>query len=87
LNLIHLGLLEPIYPFKIDSKTDLFKELKEYNLKEAEKIGEIGCGVGTFGLLLNQFEPNINLYLNELDQPFLSYIKLAVDENEKFYTS
>jgi len=85
LELIHLGLLKATFPFKIDPKTDLLEELKTYNLKDGEKIGEIGCGSGTFAMLLHQIQPNSQLYLNEINRSFFSYINLVLAENENFY--
>lgn len=86
LDMIHLDLLKSKYPFSINGKTILFKEIESYHIKSTDKIGEIGCGSGAYGILLNillnRMEPETELYLNELDPDYLEYISLTLKNSE-----
>jgi len=87
LDLIHLGLLMPNYPFSINSNSSIFDELLIYNIKANDKIGDIGCGTGMIGVLLNKIEPKSQIYLNELNAAFLKYISLRISNDEINYDS
>ncbi|MFT4666840.1 MAG: hypothetical protein ACI9XB_003807, partial [Gammaproteobacteria bacterium] len=83
LDMIHLGLLKSKYPFNIDGKTNLFKEIESCEFISTDRIAEIGCGAGAYGMLLNKIEPTIKLYLNELKPSFLEYLRLSLEKSER----
>lgn len=76
LDLILLELIKPEFPFNIDPKTDFFQELAEYDIKESDKIAEIGAGLGAFSFIMNRLFPKISLFINEIDRASINYIEL-----------
>lgn len=82
-DMINFEVLKNEYPFNISR--EIFEELESYDLKENERIGEIGCGIGTFGILISKIEPSVELFLNELDDSKLEYIKLVVAKSVDVY--
>lgn len=75
MDLINAGILEMDFPFKINKATVFFEELKYYDIKNGEKIGEIGAGGGEISTLLLITYEDLELYINELDWQAIDYIK------------
>ena len=87
INMINIDLLKGKYPFPINPKSELFKELDEYQLKKTDRVGEIGCGDGGMGLFLHITNPDIQLFLNEIDWYQLEIIQSLLDNNTYIYDS
>ena len=81
IELMQLGVLEKDYPFKINDESDFVLELLKYGIRRGERIGEIGAGRGSFSLVLYKLQPNIELFVNELDENNLSVLQNRL-ENE-----
>ncbi len=87
LDLIHFGLLEHRYPFKLKGTSNFYKEFAFYDIKENDSIYEIGSGFGTLGLMINLMMPKVNLYLNELDESYLRYIESRIYKNPELFNA
>ena len=87
LDLIHFGLLEHKYPFKLNGTSNFYKEFAFYDIKENDSILEIGSGFGTLGLMINLMMPKVNLYLNELDESYLKYIESRIYKNPELFNA
>ena len=87
MNLVHIGLLSPIYPFAINPKTTLLEEIKFYDISDGEVIGEVGAGTGTFSLILNIIKPDNVLYVNDVDWVYLEYISRVLNRSESQFNT
>ena len=85
LSLLHLGLLKPVYPFKIDPGSRLFEELAEYRLDSAQAIAEIGAGMGNFSLVVNRMLPKTTLLINETNIRCVNYIEKVLDASPEMF--
>jgi ubiquinone/menaquinone biosynthesis C-methylase UbiE len=85
LELIGAGLLDDEYPFKLNTKSDLLKELPLYGINEGDKIGEIGAGNGLFSLILSWAFPGVHLSINELELGMMEGLKEKVDSRSDSY--
>lgn len=82
LDMIRLGLFHSLdFPFITNCESEIIMELKSYKLDSIKTLGEIGNGNGNFSLLLHLVNPEIKLYLNELEKPYLKYQKRKVNRN------
>ena len=92
LDLINAHLLKIEYPYKIDPKSNLFREFEFYGFEEGDQIGEVGAGNGTFSLLLTFLLEDCKVYFNEYNfekyvyferklrgDPILSGVKEKID--------
>jgi len=66
LDLITETVLKTKYPFQLNSKSLVFKELKFYELKPNEVVGEIGAGNGMFSSLLSLLDLDLTLYVIQI---------------------
>lgn len=85
MGLVNLDLLKGEYPFKIDPATRFFEELRAYKIDSTQRIAEIGCGTGSFGLVLAKIYPKTNIFLTEIEGKFLKYIKSVIDESPEMF--
>ena len=81
LNLITLNILKSKYPFQIESKSSVFRELEFYEFKQNESIGEIGAGNGMFSTLLSLLDKDLALFVNELGFNKIRFLKKSMYEN------
>jgi len=84
IELRQLGVLEKDYPFKINAESDFLVELLQYGVTAGERIGEIGAGRGSFSLMLYKLQPNIALFVNELDENDLAVLQDRIDNEKEF---
>lgn len=77
---IEMGVLQKSYPFKINPGSGYFEEMSFYQIKDGESVAEIGAGLGTFSILTSTCYNNMNLYVNELDEKLLEYIKNGFEQ-------
>jgi ubiquinone/menaquinone biosynthesis C-methylase UbiE len=75
-------MLKPTYPFTVNPKSDVFKELEFYKIAKGERIAELGAGNGTFSILLGLMSKEINITVNEIEVGFLQYIKRKLENND-----
>lgn len=75
IDLITGSVLKPKYPFQLDSKSLVFKELKFYEFKQNETVGEIGAGNGMFSSLLSLLDVDLTLFVNEVDYTKISFLR------------
>ncbi len=80
-DLIIWDIIERDYPFKIDSNPWFFKELEFYEIQKNEVIAEIGAGKGLFSFLISMTGKNPKIYINEVNNRLLSYIKNHFSNN------
>jgi len=77
--LINIGVLELDYPYRVSSSFQLHKELFFYDIRNGERIGEVGAGNGEFSIILAMIYDSLEIFINELDRYQLSYIQNKVD--------
>jgi len=87
LDLIAFGILKSEYPFPMNRDFKLFDELKFYDIKVTDKIGEVGAGTGRFSLVLKLILPEIELFVNELKRYDLAYIERTLSVNKVKFNS
>ena len=85
MDLVFLGVLKPEYPYSINSKSAIFEEFLVYGISSTAKIAEIGAGVGSFSLLLNRIQPQVKVYINELDDGYLTCIRQQIKQNVSMF--
>lgn len=66
LELIRVEILDDEFPFNIKRDDDFILELEYYNLKNHQRIAEIGAGSGIFSFLLFFSNPSLKISINEL---------------------
>ena len=81
-DLINFGVLEYAYPFRIRSNEELYEEIDFYQLKEGEKFAEIGAGTGVFSQMLGLIGKNSVIYVNEIDEDVLQYLRQKKAEKD-----
>ncbi len=82
LDLIHEGILDSDFPFKIKGKAAIYEELSMLDLEGIRTFGDVGSGVGTISLLINMKYPRVIQYVNEIDRSFLDYQKEKLEKTE-----
>jgi len=87
LDLIAFGILKSEYPFPMNRDFKLFDELKFYDIKVTDKIGEVGAGTGRFSLVLKLILTEIELFVNELKRYDLAYIERTLSVNKVKFNS
>ncbi len=87
LDLITLGLYTDQYPYSLSSKTNLYKEIKFYDIKRTDTIAEIGAGKGDFSKVLFLTGFNNLIYFNEISISLYYYIEKNITELKKVFNS
>jgi len=62
------------YPFKL-VRSSMFYELVIYNIKQNDRVADIGAGTGNFGLFLTLSGLDLEIYLTEVSQWKLEFLK------------
>lgn len=69
------GVLKRKYPFSLDVNTSFFDEFYFYKIDSTDIVGEIGAGLGNFSVLVSALEPQIELFVNEINKKNSQYIE------------
>ena len=81
------GALNSEFPFNVNISELLELEWLEYDWNNSTKIGELGSGLGQFSLLVHMGNPELEIYVNEIDEEFLKYQKDVIDNNENVFNA
>jgi ubiquinone/menaquinone biosynthesis C-methylase UbiE len=73
-DLMHENILDVEYPYILSPNTAVYKELKFYDIQNGERIAEIGAGNGEFAVLLGVIYQDLEIYVNEIEEHYTSYI-------------
>jgi len=80
-DLITWNIINSEYPYKISSDAWFFNEIEFYEIKNDETIAEIGAGKGIFSFLISMTGKNPKIYINEINDNLLNYIKYHFSKN------
>jgi len=85
IHLIQIGILESDYPFKLNQKAEIFKELEFYEINSQDRLADIGAGNGQFSFLLHHIYPDATLFITESSYLFHKYIEVQVEKSSHFF--
>lgn len=76
--------IDPRPPFRLKYIRGILKELKFYDLKEKNKIAELGAGDGMFSLFLGLTDLDLKITVNEVNKYLVSSINRTILDNKKY---
>lgn len=74
-DLIYANILEERYPFRIMNEKYLVDEFTFCDIQPGDRTGEIGAGHGAIGLLMAATFRDITLYINDISEDRVTYIR------------
>jgi len=72
--LLEAQIFDVEFPFQI-KENQIFEELRFFDIQENDIVADIGAGQGPFSLLIYLSQPKIKLYINEIKEDLLRYMK------------